>query len=120
MIAPWFQIARAVIIAAVFSAAMTFAYVKGGERERTKHAAYVIEQQAKEIAARIRWAAEKSQLEAQISLARSLARSAVESVNAADEDANRRIDEAVRAARSEPMSTDEINRINAIVAQANK
>lgn len=116
----WIALVRAGILASVLAGSLTFAFVKGGELERIKHANYVIEQKEVAVAAREQWQRELAQLQAEVSAARALSQTAVRAADAADQDANRRIDEAVAAARSAPMDVDVVARINAIVDEANR
>lgn len=116
----WIALARAGILAGVLAGALTFAYAKGGESARIAHEVYVVEQRAVAVAAREQWQRELAQLQAEVSAARALSQTAVRAADAADQDANRRIDEAVAAARSAPMDVDVVARINAIVDEANR
>ena len=56
------------VIVSVFTACMTWSYVKGGERWRNTYRDYIRNQQVEVSRAQAQWALERQQLVAQISL----------------------------------------------------
>lgn len=111
---------RVAVMAAVAAAALTLAYSWGGEAARAAHEAYIAEQRVKAAEAQALWAEERRQLQSEVTLARRLAQSAVASISANDEDAERRIAAVAAGAHSAPMPDDVLARVNAIVDEANR
>lgn len=117
---PYLLALKIALFMSALTGGMTWAYIKGGEGWRRTHEAYIVAQKMEVAKAQARWEVERQQLIAQVSLARAMAKTAASAAEAADADADRRIDEAVRAAKSAPMDTDTVSRVNRIIVEANR
>lgn len=104
----------------LLAAGMSWAYLKGGEKYRLAHAAYVNQQQIEMAMASARWAVERAHLEARISNARALTTVAQKAVEALEAEYDARVSEVLASAKSAPVGDEIASQINKIVDSANR
>lgn len=109
---------KAVAVTAIASICLTYAYVKGGERERAKHAAYVAKQEEAAAAAKAMWDIEIAALKNDVSAAKTEAERVASTAAKSDADAISKIDAAVKDAKSSPFGTEVASQVNAIIGGA--
>jgi hypothetical protein len=99
---------------------MSWAYLKGGEKSRRAHEAYINQQQIEMARAEARWAVERAALEARISNARALTTVAQKAVEALEAEYDARVSEVLASAKTAPVGQEIASQINKIVNSANR